>query len=646
VQNADKFHFSRYLNIRAAYGPSFSPDGQHIAFLTNITGVPQVWRIAVGGGWPDQLTFFGDRCGFVAYSPTDDQMVFGLDAGGNERQQLFLLSLSDGGQVIRPLTDEPEAIHSFGGWSHDGKRIAWTANRREARHFDVYVQDVASTEATCVWQAEGMNQVAGWSPDDRQLVVVRAQSSFDQDLYLLDLPSGAVHHLTPHEGQVRYGSVTWADDGRGLYLVSDRGREFLALAHLDLAGESGDDGHAPLRFLVTPNHDSSRRPAKSAAYPPDVTVRQEQSGADWDVETLALSPDGHRLAYLTNVEGYSYLTALDVAASRSLPLPVLSSGVLDPPFLYRWGRRLAFSPDGRKLAFAFSSPRHNPDVWVVDLETGTATQITHSSRAGIRQDSFAEPELVRYRSFDGLEIPAFLYLPPGAARDDRLPVVVEVHGGPEAQRRAEFNPLYQYFASRGYAVLAPNVRGSTGYGLTYTHLDDVERRMDSVADLAHGARWLAERGIADPRRIAVMGGSYGGFMVLAALTTYPELWAACVDIVGIANFVSFLENTGPWRRHLREAEYGSLAHDRAFLQSISPIHHVDKIKAPLMVIHGANDPRVPIGEAEQIVEALRARSVPVEYLRYEDEGHGLVKLKNRLDAYPKVADFLDRCLGR
>jgi dipeptidyl aminopeptidase/acylaminoacyl peptidase len=464
-----------------------------------------------------------------------------------------------------------------------------------------------------------MNQVVGWSPDDTQLVVVRAQSSFDQDLYLLDLPSGAVHHLTPHEGQVRYGSVTWADDGRGLYLVSDRGREFLSLAHLDLAGESGDDGHASLRFLVTP---------------------------DSDVEAVNLSPDGHRLAYLTNVEGYSYLTALDVAASRSLPLPVLLSGVLDPPFLYRWGRRLAFSPDGCKLALAFSSPSHNPDVWVVDLETRAVTQLTHSSRAGIPQDSFAEPELVRYHSFDGLEIPAFLYLPPGAARDDCLPVVVEVHGGPEAQRRAEFNPLYQYFASRGYAVFAPNVRGSTGYGLTYTHLDDVERRMDSVADLAHGARWLAESGIADPQRIAVMGGSYGGFMVLAALTAYPDLWAAGVDIVGIANFVSFLENTGPWRRHLREAEYGTLAHDRAFLQSISPIHHVDKIKAPLMVIHGANDPRVPIGEAEQIVEALRARGVPVEYLRYEDEGHGLVKLKNRLDAYPKVADFLDRHLGR
>jgi len=617
VEQAGRFRISRYLNIRSAYGPSFSPDGQHVAFLTDITGVPQVWRVAAAGGWPDQLTFFEERCGFVAHSPTDDQMVFGMDAGGNERQQLFFLS--GDGQTIRPLTQEPEAIHHFGGWSHDGQRIAWTANRRDARHFDVYVQEVASGEATCVWQTEGMNTVAGWSPNDRQLLVVRSHSSFDQDLYLLDLSSGKVRHLTPHEGRVRYESVSWAPDGRGLYLVSDRGREFLALAYLDLKADPEAEGHAPLRFLVTP---------------------------DWDVEAAAVSPDGRHLAYLTNVEGYSELAVLDVATGQSLPLPALPRGVLDPPILHRWGRRLVFSSGGCKLALTLSAPRHNPNIWVIDLRTDTAMQLTRSARAGIPQDSFVEPELVRYRSFDGLEIPAFLHLPPGASRDGRLPVIVEVHGGPEAQRRPEFNPVYQYFLNRGYAIFAPNVRGSTGYGLTYTHLDDVEKRMDSVADLAYGARWLADSGIADPQRIAVMGGSYGGFMVLAALTTYPELWAAGVDIVGIANFVTFLENTGPWRRHLREAEYGSLAHDRALLERISPIHHVDKIRAPLMVIHGANDPRVPVGEAEQIVEALRARGVPVEYLRYEDEGHGLIKLKNRLDAYPRVADFLDRHLGR
>jgi len=608
-------HFSHYLNIRSAYGASFSPDGRRIAFLTNITGVPQVWSVPAEGGWPDQLTFFKERCSFVSYSPTDDQMVFGMDAGGNERQQLFLLS--GDGETIRPLTDEPEAIHTFGGWSNDGKHIAWTANRRDIHHFDVYTQEVATGEITCAWQTEGMHYVQGWSPDNSQLIVARFHSSFNQDLYLLDLSSGERRHLTAHEGQVTYGSVVWTADGGGLYLVSDRAREFLALARLDVKGDQAEVGHAPMSLLLAP---------------------------EWDVEAIALSPDGQRLAHLTNIDGYGELGMLNLGAARSAPLQVPAGGVLDPPGLHRGSARLVFSRDSRMLALTFSGPAQNADVWLLDLATGSSSQLTLSSRAGIRKSSFVDPELVHYRSFDDLEIPGFLYMPDGAKRDGGCPVIVEVHGGPEGQRRADFNPLFQYLVSCGYALFAPNVRGSAGYGRTYTHLDDVEKRMDSVADLAAGARWLVERGIADPKRIAVMGGSYGGFMVLAALTTYPELWAAGVDIVGIANFVTFLENTGPWRRHLREAEYGSLANDRAFLESISPIHHVDRITAPLFVIHGANDPRVPIGEAEQIVHALSERGVPVEYLRYANEGHGLVKLDNRLDAYPKVAEFLDKHL--
>jgi len=226
------------------------------------------------------------------------------------------------------------------------------------------------------------------------------------------------------------------------------------------------------------------------------------------------------------------------------------------------------------------------------------------------------------------------------------PVIVYAHGGPESQTRPNFTALFQYFLARGYAILAPNVRGSSGYGTTFMNLDNIEKRMDSVADLAHAAYWLRDSGNGDPHRLAVYGGSYGGFMVLAALTHYPDLWAAGVDIVGIANLVTFLEKTGDWRRAHREKEYGNLREHRDFLEKISPIHHADKIRRPLMVIHGANDPRAPVGEAEQIVAALRARSVPVEYLRYEDEGHGLVKLQNRLDAYPKIAEFLDRYLRK
>jgi dipeptidyl aminopeptidase/acylaminoacyl peptidase len=281
-------------------------------------------------------------------------------------------------------------------------------------------------------------------------------------------------------------------------------------------------------------------------------------------------------------------------------------------------------------------------VWTVALPDGEPQRLTRSATAGIPVGSFRRPEIVRYPTFDGREIPALFY-EPGETSENAPPVVVNVHGGPEAQSRPLFAPITQYLLGRDYAVFAPNVRGSTGYGKAYTHLDDVYLRMDSVKDLAYASEWLRSKG---HERIAIMGGSYGGFMVLAALTEYPELWSAGVDIVGIASMVTFLENTGSYRRALREPEYGSLEKDRPFLESISPIHKAGEITAPLMVIHGKNDPRVPVGEAEQIVERVRGSGGVVEYLLYEDEGHGLTKLKNRLDAYPKIAAFLDEHLDR
>jgi dipeptidyl aminopeptidase/acylaminoacyl peptidase len=303
-----------------------------------------------------------------------------------------------------------------------------------------------------------------------------------------------------------------------------------------------------------------------------------------------------------------------------------------------------WSQDGERLAITFMSATDTADIFVWDVREERLWPATHSAMGGIPRSAFVEPSLVRYPTFDGRDIPAFLYLPQDRPGQD-LPVVIMVHGGPESQARPLFDPITQYLVARGYGVMWPNVRGSTGYGYEYQSLDDVRLRMNSVADLQHAALWLQNSGIADPARIAVMGGSYGGFMVLSAITTYPRLWAAAVDIVGIANFVTFLENTGPWRRKLRESEYGSLENDREFLQSISPINHVDSIVTPLFVIHGANDPRVPVGEAEQIVVALRERNIPVEYMRFEDEGHGLVKRANRLVAYPAVARFLDTYMG-
>jgi dipeptidyl aminopeptidase/acylaminoacyl peptidase len=290
-------------------------------------------------------------------------------------------------------------------------------------------------------------------------------------------------------------------------------------------------------------------------------------------------------------------------------------------------------------------------VWVWDLYgklPAKPRQLTHAGRAGLPLVRFVEPEAIEYRSFDGRMIPAWWYPPAPGSRplvDDRLPpAIVYPHGGPESQKRPVFEALFEYFLEAGYGILAPNVRGSTGYGTTYMNLDNTVNRMASVKDLAHAGYWLRDQKKADPKRLAVYGWSYGGFMVLAQVTNFPGLWAAGIDCVGIANFVTFLEQTSDYRRAHREAEYGSLREHRDFLKEISPIHHVEKIRCPMMVIHGANDPRVPIGEAEQIVEALRKRKIPVEYLRYEDEGHGVERLVNQLDAYPKMVAFLDRYL--
>jgi len=282
------------------------------------------------------------------------------------------------------------------------------------------------------------------------------------------------------------------------------------------------------------------------------------------------------------------------------------------------------------------------NVWAIAAESRAVTRWTESSLGTVSADTLVKPQLIHYTSFDGLSIPAFYFKPQGVTGP--LPVVIDIHGGPEAQSRPLFRPLTQYLVSQGYAVLLPNVRGSTGYGKAHSHLDDVYKRMDSVADIKAAYEWLVTLGGAAADRVALFGGSYGGFMVLSALATYPDLWAAGVDVVGIASFVTFLENTSAYRRKVREAEYGSLECDRAFLTQISPLTHVNQITAPLMVIHGANDPRVPVSEAEQIVTALQQRGITVEYLNYPDEGHGLAKLANRLDAYPRVVQFLDRHL--
>ncbi|ELY53344.1 S9 family peptidase [Natronolimnohabitans innermongolicus] len=625
------YEIERYLNIRSAYGASFGPDGDRLSFLMNTTGTSQVWTLEEPRGWPEQRTFYDERVTFASWSPERPELIFGMDEGGNEKAQLFRLDAETG--EITNLTAKPEAKHRWGGWSHDGERFAFASNRRDESVFDVYVQDRDATGdgAHLVYEGDGWLSLSGWSPDDSRLLVSQAYSNFDQDLYVLDLEADEdeLEHLTPHEGDVRYQSASWAPDGEGIYLVTDEGdADTLYLAYLDLEDE---------------------------------TLETVADGDGWNVDGIALDDESGRFVFSRNVEGYTELTvgefdADDPTEFEPFPDPDLPGGIAGG---------VSFDPDAERFALSTTGDAVNTNVFVVDIETGEAEQWTSAPTAGIPPETFDESELVHVESFGvdgrspsargtpeeshaGLEVPGFFTLPDGAdggengdGSGDGVPVVVDIHGGPESQRRPSFSSVKQYFLDRGYAYFEPNVRGSAGYGADYAALDDVEKRMDSVADIEACVEWLQDHPAVDPDRIAAKGGSYGGFMVLAALTEYPDLWAAGIDVVGIANFVTFLENTGDWRRELREAEYGSLENDREFLEEISPTNNIEHIEAPLFVLHGENDPRVPVGEAEQIVESAREQGVPVRKLIFEDEGHGFSKLENRIEAYSEIADFLD-----
>ncbi len=617
----DQGDIGRYLQVQRAHGPAWSPDGTQIAFVADISGLDQAWLLTLGESAtesvPRQLTHFEDRVGLVAWSPADGYLLATVDAGGNEHDQLYLL-MANGGET-RALTQAPEVIHNFGCWSPDGQSICYSSNQRHPAFFDVWVMNVFTGETRCILQQDASLMPNTWSPDGTTLVVTRLRTEMDMDLLLVYLGGREPRLLTTHQGEATYEYPGFSPDGQTLYALSNYQREFMAPASLDLSMAIEAGTHAPITYLVDPA---------------------------WDAEAgLALAPDGSKLAWALNEDGRSHLVFYDLKQAQELPAPALPAGVIEG---------LTWSPQGRQVAFSFNGTTHNGNIWTVSMEetaVQAARQVT-TITMNINASTLVEPELIHYTSFDGLEIPAYYYRPRITSRvtdTGLLPVIIFVHGGPESQFRplyaAPWMPPFQYYLNLGFAILAPNVRGSSGYGKSYVHLDDVGLRPNSVADLKAGVEWLVHEGKGDGRRIGIMGRSYGGYMVLAAITSYPELWAAAVDMVGIANFVSFLENTGPWRRKWREGEYGSLEHDRAVLEQISPINHVDRITTPLLVLHGANDPRVPVGEAEQIVAALKARQVPVEFLRFANEGHFMLRRDTQLTAYPAAGDWFARYMS-
>jgi dipeptidyl aminopeptidase/acylaminoacyl peptidase len=601
---ADRPAIEQFLEIRGQYGAAIAPDGSAVACLDRATGVAEAWIVPVTGGWPEQLTFFGERVQTISWSPyRREHLVVERDLMGTERTQLFLLDPS-GGAPVR-LTRDDDAVHGFGSFSPDGRTIAFRSNRRNPAYFDIHLRDLVTGESRPLLEQNGTNSAGRFSPDGGKLIVTRTYGPDHNQLFVVDVATGEASALTAESPPARHAAAHWSADGKSIFLLTDRGRDVMTLARLDVAARE-------LRF-----------------------VRQDRM----DAEDLLVSPNGRHLALVLNVDGLSELVLLDLLAGEVPelePAPPLPVGVI---------LGLDWTRDGERLAVTLSSSRSPGTVYVWDRVRRELTQITRPSLGGVRPELFADPTVIRHPSFDGRTISGIFYRPALAPGSPPPPCLVIAHGGPTGQSRPGFSLLAQLFVTRGCAVFMPNVRGSSGFGREFRRLDDRERREDAVADLERGVMWLADRGEIDSTRVAVYGSSYGGYMVLAALTLYPERFAAGVDQVGIANFVSFLEQTAPYRRANREVEYGSLEADRALLERLSPIHRVDRIRAPLLVLHGANDPRVPVAEAEQIVTALEARGHPVEFLRLDDEGHGVAQQENRRVVYGTVARFLAAHLG-
>jgi len=589
---SEDFSLMQFLNVQYARNPSFRPDGYELVYTTNISGVPQVWRISTFNGYNAQVTFDTNGVDGAWWSPTDrNWMVVSAAVRGSERSQLYLLS-PYGSKWYR-ITPDDEAIYNFGTWARDGSRFAFATNSRNKTDFDIYEYSAEAKDIFLLYQGEGDNAAASYSDDNRFLLIMREHSSANTDLLLYDRQTGKTRLLSPHEGNVQYRSPVWTPDDKGFYLLTNQGRDFTGLAYWPLDS-------AAFRWIETP---------------------------DWDIEQFALSKNGEMLAWTVNEQGYSRFHFRDLRRNTHIGPARVPAGVIDG---------LVFSPDGFKLAFCLGAGDRPYDIWTYDTGSDRLSQTTISAIGGLPQGLLRVPELIEYETFDGRRIPAFWYTPVDAK--GILPVVVAIHGGPEDQARPDVSGVLQYFLRRGFAVLEPNIRGSSGYGKTYMAMDDVQRRADAVQDVEYAARWLKARPDVDASKLVI----YGGFMVLASLSTYPDTWAAGIDVVGIANFVSFLENTGAYRRALREAEYGSLAADREFLTQISPLTHVDQIKAPLFIIQGANDPRVPKSEADQMAEALRARGRIVEYMLFDDEGHGLRKTRNRIIGYSAAVEFVEK----
>ncbi|HEY2684029.1 MAG TPA: S9 family peptidase [Steroidobacteraceae bacterium] len=602
-QIADKL--DAYLNARQARPLGFSPKGA-LLISTRFGDVPQLHLVEHAGGERRQLTFLRDPITFAAFSPDParNAYIYLADKGGNENSQLYYQRV---GELPKLLTDG-KSRNENPKWSNSGHEVAFTSTARDGKSFDIDVVEPevgALPRLIVTADPDGADwAVTDWSPDDRKLLVLKSVSAAESYLYVIDVATGQKKEVETSPGKVAISDAKFSRDGQGVYLISDRDSEFLRLRYVGLY--------------------SADRSIVSGSIP-------------WDIETLAISRDGHYLAYVSNEGGASKLNLLDLKAHQDLIPPRLPvAGIIDD---------LNFDDKGTRLAFGFSPANQPADAYVLELPGNKLEAWTMSEAGAVDATKFVVPRLVQFPTFDRIEgkprvESAYVWEPAGGGAH---PVLMALHGGPESQMRPSFSPWFQFLVNElGYAVVAPNVRGSSGYGKSYMALDNGMLREDAVKDVGALLVWISLQPQFDSKHVVVSGGSYGGYLSLATMVNYSDRLKGGVDVAGIGDFVTFLTNTAPYRQNQRRAEYGDERDPdmRAYLRRISPLTNADRIQKPLLVVHGKNDPRVPVSEAEQIVNRLRAKGGDVWYLLAADEGHGYRKKQN-VDVYYQVfAQFL------
>ena len=582
---------NQYGEFRTATFQDWNPKTREMLITTRFGDVPQVHLVKMPGGARTQLTFFPDRVLRAQYGPDGSYFVFTKDIGGAEWFQFYRYDLASG--AITLLTDGKSRNTGLRFANHDN-RIAYSSTRRNGQDSDIWITDAtdpANTHMLLELQGGGW-QVEDWSPDNKQLLVLQEISANQSYLWLVDVASGKKKLLTPKiaDQEIAYGGARFSKDGKGIYLTTDRDSEFGRLAYIDF-------GERPPAYLT--------------------------SDIKWDVDEVALSEDGRHVAFVTNEDGIGRLYLLDTATRKYRQITGVPNGIIGG---------LAFNKNSRDVGFQLSSARAPSDAYSYDVVTGKLERWTYSETGGLNTANFAEPQLIKWQTFDGKTLSGFLYAPDAKKFPGKRPVIVNIHGGPEGQSRPGFQGRNNYYLGElGVAIIFPNVRGSTGYGKTFLKLDNGFHRDDTYKDIGALLDWIKQQPALDGDKIMITGGSYGGHMTYAVATFYSDRICCSLPVVGITNLVSLLEHTEAYRRDLRRVEYGDERDPkmREYMERIAPLNNSEKIRKPLFAVVGRNDPRVPWTESRQILDRMKNNGVPTWFLIANDEGHGYAKKRNQ-----------------